>query len=113
MAERIATQLHPMESGVKGLYVFRSTMNGSAGPNNDLDLIVHVDGAPEQRLALGKCLEGWSLSLAEVNYLRTGYRLEGLLDVQVITDRDIEETTSVASKIGAVTDIARPLALKE
>jgi len=49
------------------------------------------------------------LSLAEFNYLRTGYRSDGLLDVHIITDEDIANKTSFAAKIGAVTDPARPL----
>ena len=33
-------------------------------------------------------LEGWSLCLSEMNYLRTGYKTEGLLDVKIVTDAD-------------------------
>ena len=56
-------------------------------------------------------LEGWSLSLAEMNYLRTGYRTGGLLDFHFVTDDDIASRTSYAAKIGAVTDAARELTL--
>ena len=56
-------------------------------------------------------LEGWSLALSEINYLRTGYATRGLLDVHIITDEDIARKTSYAVKIGALTDAARPLAL--
>ena len=56
-------------------------------------------------------LDGWSRSLAEVNFLRTGYQSDGLLDVHIVTDADIEKQTSYAAKIGAVTDAARPLTL--
>jgi len=48
-----------------------------------------------------------------VNYLRTGYRTDGLLDVHIITDKDIEEKTSYAVKTDAVTDAARPLRIRE
>ena len=58
-------------------------------------------------------LDGWSLCLDEINYLRTGYRTGGLLDVHLVTDEDIANKTSYAVKIGAVTDAARPLALKK
>jgi hypothetical protein len=44
-----------------------------------------------------------------MNYLRTGYKSEGLLDVHYVTDDDIEKQTSFAAKIGAVTDAARRL----
>ena len=42
--------------------------------------------------------------MAAINYLRTGYRSDGMLDVHWVTDEDIEKQTSFAAKIGAVTD---------
>ena len=111
MVERIAADIDPVRFGIKGLYVFGSTKNATAGPASDIDLIVHFSGTPEMRQALGLWLEGWSLCLAEMNYLRTGYRSEGLLDIHVITDEDIARRNSYATKIGAVTDPARPLPL--
>jgi hypothetical protein len=47
-----------------------------------------------------------------MNFLRTGYKTDGLLDVHLVTDEDIENHTSYASKIGAVTDPARALAMR-
>lgn len=108
-AERIASCLDPARFGVKAVYVFGSTKNATAGPGSDIDLIVHVDGTDEQRRALERWLEGWSLCLAEINYLRTGYPTDGLLDVHYVTDEDVKEQRSYAAKIGAVTDAARPL----
>jgi hypothetical protein len=111
MAERIAAELDAARFGVKALYVFGSTKNATAGPSSDIDLLVHVDATPEQRRGLDMWLEGWSLCLAEQNYLRTGRRTHGLLDVHVVTDADIQRQSSYAVKIGAVTDPARPLPL--
>lgn len=111
MAERIAAELDPHRFGVEALYVLGSTKNATAGPGSDIDLLVHFTGSDEQRRELLLWLEGWSLSLAEINYLRTGYRSEGLLDVHVIDDEDIERRSSYAVKIGAATDPARPLEL--
>ena len=50
----------------------------------------------------------------EINYMRTGYKSGGLLDVHIITDEDISKKTSYAVKIGATTDPAQeiPLAKK-
>jgi len=109
MAEKIAASLDGERFGVKGIYVFGSVKNAASGPGSDLDLIVHFGGSEEQRERLSLWLDGWSRSLAEVNYLRTGYRSDGLLDVHFVTDEDIEKQTSYAAKIGAVTDAARPL----
>jgi hypothetical protein len=111
MAKKMALVPNPDEFDVKGIYVFGSVKNATAGPGSDLDLIVHFDGSEEQREKLSLWLDGWSRSLAEFNYLRTGYRSDGLLDVHFVTDADIENQTSYASKIGAVTDAARPLKL--
>jgi pyruvate, water dikinase len=111
MAQRIAADLDAARFGVKALYVFGSTKNASAGPGSDVDLIVHFSGSPAEQRDLELWLEGWSLCLAEMNFLRTGYRSEGLLDVHVVTDEDIARQTSFAAKIGAITDAARLLPL--
>jgi predicted nucleotidyltransferase len=98
--------------GVENVYLFGSVKNGTAGPASDIDLLVHFKGTSKQRHALIKWLEGWSLCLDEMNYLRTGYRSGGLLDLHLITDEDIAKKTSYAVKINAITDAARPLAMK-
>lgn len=112
MVERIAAELDPVRFGVKSLFVFGSVKNATAGPGSDIDLLIHLEGDDHQREDLSLWLEGWSKSLAEVNYLRTGYKSEGLLDVHYVTDDDIKKRTSFASKIGAVTDPARELSLR-
>jgi hypothetical protein len=109
MAEQIAIQLNPVRFGVKGFYVFGSTKNATAGPESDIDLLIHFQGTKKQRRELEHWLEGWSLCLDEMNRLRTGYKTDGILDVHFVTDADIAKKTSYAMKIGAVTDAARPL----
>jgi predicted nucleotidyltransferase len=111
MAEKIAAELDPARFGVVAAYVFGSTKNATAGPASDIDLLVHVRGTEEQRRSLVDWLEGWGRCLSELNYLRTGYRTENLLDVHLVTDKDVAEKTSYAAKIGAVTDAARELRL--
>ncbi len=113
MAERIAEHLDPERFGVKGLFVFGSAKNATAGPGSDLDLLVHFSGNEQQREMLEGWLEGWSLCLGEMNYLRTGYRSDHLLDVHIISDQDVAARSSFASKIGAITDAARPLPMKK
>ncbi|MBD3332388.1 pyruvate, phosphate dikinase, partial [candidate division GN15 bacterium] len=111
MVERIAQRLDKDRFGIKKLYIFGSTKNATAGPGSDIDLIVHFGGTDEQRQQLKLWFEGWSKALAEINYMRTGYQSDGLLDVHIVTDEDIEKKTSYASKIGAVTDPARELTI--
>ncbi len=109
MAERIALRLDPVKHGVVAVYLFGSTKNGTAGPASDIDMLIHFKGTPSQREDLVCWLEGWSLCLDEFNFLRTGYRSDGLLDVHIVTDEDIANKNSYASKISAITDAARPL----
>ena len=108
-AENIAANLNKDRFGVKAIYIFGSTKNGTAGPASDIDLLVHVIGNKDQLNELKAWFEGWSLSLDNMNFLRTGYKSEGLLDVHYVTDDDLKKRTSFAIKIRATTDAARPL----
>ena len=111
--EEIAEQMDPVRFGVKGMYLFGSTKNATAGPQSDIDLLIHFAGTKVQRKDLLDWLEGWSLCLSHMNYLRTGHKTEGLLNVHLVTDKDIRERTSYAVKIGALTDPARPIPLRK
>ena len=111
MAEKIASELDGASFGVAAVYVFGSVKNATAGPGSDIDLLVHFRGDEQQRIELTRWFEGWSLCLSEMNYMRTGYKTDGLLDVHLVTDEDIARKSSYAIKIGAVTDPARELPL--
>ena len=111
MAEHIASRIDPARFGVEAVYLFGSTKNATAGPSSDIDLLVHFRGSEEQRRDLVAWMEGWSLCLARMNYMRTGCATDGLLDVQMVTDEDIERRSGYAGKIDAVTDPARKLAI--
>ena len=113
MAQRIAADLDPQKFGVRAFYLIGSTKNATAGPASDIDILLHFQGNEEQGTALMLWLEGWSRCLGEINFLRTGYRTEGLLDVHLVTDKDIAERSSFAVKIDAVTDPARKLPMKD
>ena len=92
--------------------VFGSVAQGQDHPGSDIDLLVRVEKHSDVHDDLRTWLEGWSLSLAEMNFLKTGYNTGGLLDVHIITDDDISSRSSFAVKINAITDPARPLAMK-
>ncbi len=111
IAENIASKIDPLRFGVVGFYIFGSTKNATAGPGSDIDLLIHFRGTGSQQKDLMTWLDGWSQSLSQTNYFRTGYISESLLDIHLITDEDIEKRTSYAVKIGAITDAARPLPL--
>ena len=113
MAQKIALDLDHQRFGVKAFYLIGSTKNATAGPASDIDILLHCHGSDEQIKELLLWLEGWSRCLAEINFLRTGYRAEGLLDVHLVTDKDIAERSSFAVKIDAITDPARKLPMKD
>lgn len=107
--EKLASKIDPQRFGIKGIYVFGSTKNATARAESDIDLLIHFNGDDRQKCELELWLEGWSLSLSQINFARTGQKTAGLLDVHIVTDKDIAERDSFAIKIGAITDAARPL----
>jgi pyruvate, water dikinase len=109
--EGIAAQLNPERFGVKAFYVIGSVKNATAGPMSDIDLLIHFQGTELQRNELLAWLEGWSASLDQINYQRTGNKTRGILDIHLVTDEEVEKRTGFAAKIGAVTDAARPLVM--
>lgn len=109
MAERMASLIPAEKFGVKGFYIFGSSKNANAGPASDIDLLIHIDETVTDIEKLNLWFEGWSECLSELNYLKTGYKSDGLLDIHYVTDDDIEKRTSFASKIGAITDPAKQL----
>ncbi len=111
IVEEIGEQMDPGRFGVKAMYLFGSTKNATAGPESDIDLLIHFAGDTAQKKDLLAWLEGWSLCLSHMNYLKTGCRTDGLLNIHLITDKDIQNRTSYAVKIGAITDPALPIPL--
>lgn len=114
MAETIAGAMDLERFGVHGIYIIGSTKNATAGPASDIDLLIHVEDDPCKVEILKAWLEGWSLCLSELNFIRTGYKIpDGLIDLHIITDKDLQEKTSFAAKISSTDDRARPLKLKK
>ena len=103
--ERMAELMDPVRFGVKAMYLFGSTQNGTAGPQSDIDLLIHFTGTEAQEKDLMTWLDGWSLCLSYMNYVKTGYKTDGLLSVHLVTDQDIKNRTSYAVKI---TDKSEP-----
>ncbi len=99
MAQKIAAEMAAARFGVKGVYLTGSTKNGTAGPDADIDLIIHFEGTPEKKRELQLWLDGWSLALAEMNYLKTGTKRESFLDVRFVTGEEIAKQARFAAKI--------------
>ena len=97
--EEMAKSLDPDVYGIEALYVIGSTKDGSAGPASDIDLLVHFKGNEDQKERLLDWFEKWGKKLGKENKERTGLETGGLLDVHIITDKDIKNKTSWASHI--------------
>jgi len=109
MANQMAEKLDMGKYGVNGMYIFGSTLETTASSGSDIDLIVHVDEKNWQKEKLNLWFDGWSQSLSAMNFRRTGYKTDGLLDIHYITDKDIDNKNSYAIKINSKTDRAKPL----
>jgi hypothetical protein len=99
MAERMAAQLDAQKFGVKSIYLAGSTQNTTAQAGSDIDILVNFTGNPEQQRDLKNWLDGWSLSLDELNFLRTGYKAGGILDIHYVSDQDLTDMKELSEKL--------------
>jgi hypothetical protein len=114
VSQKLADQMDMDRFGIQAVYLIGSTKNGNAGPASDIDLVVHFTGKDSQRKALEAWIEGWGLGLAELNFMKTGYRVKGsLIDCHIITNEDIRSKTSYAVMIGSVDNSAKILRSKK
>jgi len=111
MAERIAYHCGAQKWGVRGVYFVDTSDAGGADPASPIKLVFHFLGNSKQRKELETWLHGWSLSLAEMNYFRTGFHSEGLLDVHYLTDEEVRSEKDVASRLKVASDSVRELPL--
>ncbi|MCF7822583.1 MAG: nucleotidyltransferase domain-containing protein [Candidatus Marinimicrobia bacterium] len=109
IVKKIAGYLDPNRFGVKAFYIFGSVKNSTAGPESDIDILIHFQGTDQQRADLLLWLKAWSLGISEMNFLCSGIEAGTLLDIHLVTDKDIEIRSSFAAKINAVSDAALPL----
>jgi hypothetical protein len=111
MAERIAFHCGGQPWGVRGVYYLDESDGRDIDPAGPIKLIIHFLGSGRQRKEIETWLHGWSLSLAEMNYFRTGFHADGLLDVHYLTDEKIRGEKDVALRIKAPSDVVRELPL--
>jgi len=110
MAEKIAITTDFKYYGINAIYIIGSTKEATAGPASDIDLLVHFNGTEYQNSLFKSWIDGWNHSLSEFNRQKTGYTLDdGLIDLHIITDEDIEKKTSFAVMIDNPNNSARLL----
>ncbi len=90
MSESIAGHLDPEKFGVKGIYLFGSVFLERAAADSDIDLIIHFAGTPRQKHDLIIWLDAWNSCLAQINYNKSGYKMNKILDVVLIEDNEFE-----------------------
>jgi hypothetical protein len=111
MAERVAYHCGGQRWGVRGVYYLDESEGGEIDPSAPIRLVLHFLGGGRQRKEIETWLQGWSLSLAEMNYFRTGFHSEGLLDVHFLTDEKVRGEKDVAARLKVASDAVRELPL--
>jgi predicted nucleotidyltransferase len=110
VSEKIAELTDFERFGIEAIYLIGSTKEGNAGPGSDIDLLIHFTGDETRLNMLKAWLDGWGLGLAELNYMKTGYKTNSsLIDCHIVTDEDIRNKTSYAVMIGSSANSARLL----
>ncbi len=111
MAERVAYHCGGQRWGVRGVYYLDESEGAEIDPSAPIRLVLHFLGGGRQRKEIETWLQGWSLSLAEMNYFRTGFHSEGLLDVHFLTDEKVRGERDVAARLKVPSDAVRELPL--
>ncbi len=110
MAEAIARELDMAAYGIKALYLIGSVKTGEAGPCSDIDLLAHCTNDTGKHALLRAWCDGYGQCLSALNECKTDFQMKGsLIDLHIITDKDIEQKTSFAVMIDSVTNSARLL----
>jgi len=112
MAEKLAFQVDAKRFGVKNIFILGSTSSTLAQEGSDIDLLVNFNGTAKQKKELIFWLEGWSLCLDEMNYIKTGYKAGGLLDVHIVTDDELKDKEKLAGKFNFEIDNMKELTIQ-
>jgi len=109
MAEKISSQLDPKRFGIRSIHLVGSTLNATAQAGSDIDLLVCHKGTLKQKQDLSSWFEGWSLCLDEMNFLRTGYKAGGILDIHFVTDEEIADPATIEKRLNIKIDEMKKL----
>ncbi len=100
-ANKIAQKLDLSKFAIKAMYLIGSVKEGTCGPASDIDILVHFVGTTQQKAEMKAWFEGWSLCLSEMNFEKTGYKTNGLIDLHIVTNEDISINESFATMINS------------
>jgi hypothetical protein len=113
MAEKLAFQIDAKRFGVNNLFILGSTSSTRAQEGSDIDLLINFNGTENQKKELESWLEGWSLCLDEMNYLKTGYKAGGLLDIHYVTDKEMKDKKRLSEKFSFDLDNMKELTIQK
>ena len=91
MIDSILEHLDPNRFGVKELYLYGSVFDGTATAKSDIDFICIFQGTDEQKKELKIWIEGQNLALSRINFNKTGFKLERLIDFTILTENELSQ----------------------
>ncbi len=111
MAKLIVSKIPSSLKGIIAIYLIGSTKEATAGAASDIDFLIHFKGDEQDKKNIELWFDGWSHCLEEINLQITGYDAggKGLIDLHIITDKDIQEQTSFASMLNSINNSAKLL----
>lgn len=87
----IAAEFDLQRFNSKAMYVIGTVCSKTSTPQSDVDLLIVFDGDDSLKRELFAWFEGWSLSLSERMYKRTGYKIHNFIDLVLISSEELEE----------------------
>ena len=91
MAEAFANSINLEKYNIKGIYLAGSVFKSQAQPDSDIDIFVYIQNESEMKKEFIDWCDGWNSALVNVNYNRSGYKMEKILDVTIFNDLELEE----------------------
>lgn len=90
MVEAFVSSIDTTRFGVVGIYITGSVLDGTAKPSSDIDLVVHFEGTETQKNELLIWCEGWNTVLSHINYNRSGFKIDKLLDILLVDENILD-----------------------
>ncbi len=102
LVEEMVKNLDRQKFGVKKIYVLTSSISATARHYSDIDIVINFDGTPIQKESLQLWFSAWNSCLSEINFLRSGHKINNFLDIKFITDFDYEHNTTIIRQLNSL-----------
>ncbi len=91
MAEAFANSIDIAKYQIKGIYLAGSVFKSQAQPDSDIDIFVNIKQESNLRKEFIDWCNGWNSALVNVNFNRSGFKMEKILDVSVFDELELAE----------------------